>query len=1851
MIEQARREGAPSSPFTEVSPPTPTEDAFLPQIMKIVHQNVNTISSDARFNQVGLILEEIKYQNIDILTMNEINVNMQEKSVRTQYKQAYHRKHRKCHVQSSWAPTPVAATKYRPGGTQVTLFGDLIHKIKATHHDTIAGSWSSTTITTKHGPLTIISAYRVSQSSLGKLGASTVYSQEYFALEANGVKNPEPRKRCLRELSRLLTSLSSNHHMILLNMDANEDILTERELFAFSQENDLIDLVATFSPHQVHTPTYSRGKKRIDYSFCSSNLLEFVQSACISAQRGVKDSDHSALVITLNKTKLMWKPTPSHRSVNRQVTQKNPESVYRYRALLCKYFQDHHILTKVKKLKTTFEQEQDINDTEKEKMLNHLDAEVTRLMIAAEKKCSKKKTFGVYHWSPALAAAGQAYSHSKTVLKEFLRSRSSDFSIACAKEDVKLCRAHLHEEQEKAATNRECHLQAIGELLTEGRNTEVRHIVNEIKKVEAAKEMARKLQCKSTKKPRTGPLDSVLIPGEEEGSWIRLEDATTIEEAVLTQNKKDLEHANRCPFLTEPLKTYLGSVGNTPGADALLDGTATPDTSTYPNSIEVDALLRHLKRITRPLRGGCPSQDAYKKLYRKMRESTASSPSGRHYGHYKAAYETSVGAQVLHQLTTLPFDHGLSLHRWQHSLHFMLQKKDLPYVNKLRIIQLFEADFNVTLKLLFSRELMQHGDKLHLHSDESFGARKGRNTHGALMIYQSTFGLAHLNKRNIAILDSDATGCYDRIPHNLLTMAQQRLGCRKSFTISHAKTLHQMRHRILTAHGVSSKSFTNMLAGVGQGSSNGPSGWHSVFEVIAAAYRELNPGCNWKSPHENIDVSVWLAGFVDDVVKFVSFRDSDKWEETLAATQASYQSWQKLLEATGGSLSLAKSSYTMLYWVPDGKNDFRLAQKAETPGTLTMTADNTIVTIKRNEPHEASKDLGIYLAPDGNMAQQFTYCLQRAKDLKRLITAAPLTRLEADTFFHSNYMGWARYFLPITTFSMRECHTIQSTVLQALTPKCGLNRHTPLAVIFGPSKYGGLARPHLWTEQAIEHLRVTTLEIRKNSKAGKLLRIELDTLQLISGLLQPILCSSFDSRLSLPQTRLSYLWHACSNLNIQVEVFSQWLPKKSVESDRSIMAEILSNEDIKNLYTKKQHIATFNKCRMFAKVITTSDLTLPNTTKLDPSIWNLTTQRKSELTWPRVRPPTPRDVALWKGMLARVFLVGNQNIKGLQLPNNVTPQPADLTPLHHPPSLFSAILHQLPPLYRHLVGTVTCPLDDGSTIVQTIRDTQCLGASDGSSVDRTLASFAVSINPISATTAFDSSDSLSATGSVDGVPGFITSLRAESRGAVAILILLLCLSRRWPQVLEKTCAIDIYFDSKITIHRADTPPTFRKDFLSLDFDLWILLRQLRHLIPFTVNFRWVASHQDSNPGFLALPPSVLANIHVDALAQTTRETLTSPPPTIRIPESELAISVNHVRYHHFPQDIIRDHQHSPPLKEYIIKKTGWTDTQFHSIDWEAYSSAFTALSPPQKVNWIKLAIGWQHTGSQQALFRPQGTQSQCPFLCGEQETPMHFCICRADLALSHKSIHLSTLTNLLTKENTCPSLRRAIITVIASVCGLNTMESFTPRASSSRGKKIIAAMNEITSLDPLNLLKGRIPTSVSHLQLEYLHRISLKPGANTSVLWRRWKKRCVTAIVEFTIAIWNDRNSVVHGSSVSHSRYQRIAHVHASVHKEYQHHFDDHDPFMDPHFQIPMEERLKSSLCTLQTWLQRVAASRVRQRLLQEAKNKIDDILHVQYIDRERILSMPNRDLSRWIKRKFVPSETSQRTIHQFFSP
>ena len=75
---------------------------------------------------------------------------------------------------------------------------------------------------------------------------------------------------------------------------------------------------------------------------------------------------------------------------------------------------------------------------------------------------------------------------------------------------------------------------------------------------------------------------------------------------------------------------------------------------------------------------------------------------------YSMFFEDDELAEFHATIIYLPFKFGFTLTRWQHSVHFMLQKISVPLWEKLRIIQLLEGDFNGGLRYLFGRKLMDY---------------------------------------------------------------------------------------------------------------------------------------------------------------------------------------------------------------------------------------------------------------------------------------------------------------------------------------------------------------------------------------------------------------------------------------------------------------------------------------------------------------------------------------------------------------------------------------------------------------------------------------------------------------------------------------------------------------------------------------------------------------------------------------------------------------------------------------------------------------------------------------------------------------------------------------------------------------------------------------------------------------------------------------------------------------------------------------------------------------------------------------------------------------------------------------
>ena len=85
--------------------------------------------------------------------------------------------------------------------------------------------------------------------------------------------------------------------------------------------------------------------------------------------------------------------------------------------------------------------------------------------------------------------------------------------------------------------------------------------------------------------------------------------------------------------------------------------------------------------------------------WKSAKEKTASSMSGRHFGHYKAAAKRTSLCKVHAAFASDASQHGIFIKRWTKGLTVMLEKiENVTRVDKLRAILLMEADFNFILK-------------------------------------------------------------------------------------------------------------------------------------------------------------------------------------------------------------------------------------------------------------------------------------------------------------------------------------------------------------------------------------------------------------------------------------------------------------------------------------------------------------------------------------------------------------------------------------------------------------------------------------------------------------------------------------------------------------------------------------------------------------------------------------------------------------------------------------------------------------------------------------------------------------------------------------------------------------------------------------------------------------------------------------------------------------------------------------------------------------------------------------------------------------------------------------------------
>jgi hypothetical protein len=203
-------------------------------------------------------------------------------------------------------------------------------------------------------------------------------------------------------------------------------------------------------------------------------------------------------------------------------------------------------------------------------------------------------------------------------------------------------------------------------------------------------------------KPRGGSVRRVLTKdGDEEGTLSEHLTKESVMEAIFMNiHRKRFFLAEAAPICSGALCGQFGYNATSRTAKAILDGTydSPPDFDEATKEILMEcAMIREMIPINSL--NTLITKEEWKRQWRGRRESTSSSESGLHFGHYIAGISLD-HISYFHALkASLIIRRGVVPDRWARGLSVMLEKMfGCALITKLRSILLMEADFNAPNK-------------------------------------------------------------------------------------------------------------------------------------------------------------------------------------------------------------------------------------------------------------------------------------------------------------------------------------------------------------------------------------------------------------------------------------------------------------------------------------------------------------------------------------------------------------------------------------------------------------------------------------------------------------------------------------------------------------------------------------------------------------------------------------------------------------------------------------------------------------------------------------------------------------------------------------------------------------------------------------------------------------------------------------------------------------------------------------------------------------------------------------------------------------------------------------------------
>jgi len=190
----------------------------------------------------------------------------------------------------------------------------------------------------------------------------------------------------------------------------------------------------------------------------------------------------------------------------------------------------------------------------------------------------------------------------------------------------------------------------------------------------------------------------------------------------------------------------------------------------------------------------------------------------------------------------------------------------------LRIIELFELDYNGMLKYLIGKRFAYFEQSRGLQNPETYGAVKKKNTHDALESVLTSLDYSRIMRKPMMIAPKDATGCFDLLRAEAIRSIQESKGMPRGINACRISVLQNMERHVKTAGKISSRSIKyseeNTIGGVGIGAGSGPQDSNDQYGVLKDVHAEITPGFTYQHPSGAEEESDTRHGpsFIDDQI-------------------------------------------------------------------------------------------------------------------------------------------------------------------------------------------------------------------------------------------------------------------------------------------------------------------------------------------------------------------------------------------------------------------------------------------------------------------------------------------------------------------------------------------------------------------------------------------------------------------------------------------------------------------------------------------------------------------------------------------------------------------------------------------------------------------------------------------------------------------------------------------------------------------------------------------------------------------------------------------------------------------------